>query len=144
MTIGEILAFPVMKDEYDNYQNGEDSGTGLVRFLGFFAATVIGILFCIVLTVFTIRDALGGSEGGRREKLGGRGAGAAWAVGERSGQPWGFGRGGREEQGAGGAAERVDGVAACGGEVRGALPGASGNAGDAEVCGGAVFGRICD
>ncbi len=80
VTIGEILAFPVMKDEYDNYQNGEDSGTGLVRFLGFFAATVIGILFCIVLTVFTIRDALGGSEGGRREKLGGRGAGSTFSI----------------------------------------------------------------
>lgn len=74
-------------------------------------------------------------EGRRREKLGGRGAGAAWAVGERGGQPGGEGRGGREEQGAGGLAERIDGVAACGGEMRGRPSDTARDAGDAEVRG---------
>lgn len=60
-TIGAILLFPMMKKGYDDFQNGEDSGTDLIRFLGFFAVTVIGILFCIVLTVFAIQDLLGGS-----------------------------------------------------------------------------------
>ncbi len=54
-TIGAALLLPIMKEEYDDFQNGEDSGTGLVRFLGFFATTVIGILFCIVLTIFTVQ-----------------------------------------------------------------------------------------
>jgi len=63
-------------------------------------------------------------------------------VGERHRQSGREGRGGGEEPRTGRAAERIDGVAACGGEVRGALSGASGNACDAEVCRGAVQSRV--
>lgn len=59
--IGMILAFPTMKEGYDDYQNGEASVTVLVRFLGYCAAVVLCIIFCISITIFTIQDVLGRS-----------------------------------------------------------------------------------
>lgn len=60
-TSGMILAFPTMKEEYDDYQNGEASETALVRFLGYCAYAILCIIFCIGTTIFTIQDVLGGS-----------------------------------------------------------------------------------
>lgn len=57
-TSGMILAFPTMKEEYDDYQNGEASGTALVSFLGYCAAAILCIIFCIGTTIFTIQDLL--------------------------------------------------------------------------------------
>lgn len=63
-------------------------------------------------------------------------------MGERHRQSGREGRGGGEEPRSGGASERVDGVAAGGGEVRGALPCAFGDACDAQVCGGELQSRV--
>lgn len=57
-TIGMILALPKVKENYDDYQNGEASGTELVLFLECCGAAIVGIIFCVCFTFLAIQDLL--------------------------------------------------------------------------------------